>query len=209
MNTEQITLNTHSSIRIGGSRVIYFDPFQITAVSEDADLIFITHSHFDHFDRDSIGKILKAGTVLAAPADMEAELLETAPGHRIVPVKPGDSLTAEGVAFCAVPAYNLNKKFHPKANGWTGYLVTLDEVCYYIAGDTDALDELREISCDIALVPIGGTYTMTAEEAAGLVNSIRPKTAIPTHYGSVVGSRKDADRFRKLVGPGIEVITKL
>ena len=226
--SENITINTHSSIRIAGSKVLYFDPFRITDAAHDADVVFVTHSHFDHFDPESIAKILKAGTAFVMPETMrkEADALKGLPGidalHFLRPgdepgpavpgtaevllLRPEEDACFRGLGIHAVPAYNLPpKRFHPKENGWTGYLVTDRGVRYYVAGDTDAVPELRHISCDVCLVPAGGKYTMDAEEAAALVNTVCPRAAIPTHYGSVAGSREDGEVFRSLVRPPVDV----
>ena len=207
MNTDQIRINTHSSIRIGGTKILYIDPFQIEDAAHDADVIFVTHGHFDHYDRESIEKIRKEGTVFVMPAAMKKEAEET--GADVCLLSPGESREVCGLQIEAVPAYNKMKPFHPKHSRWVGYRIDMDGVRYYIAGDTDALKELRNIRCDIALVPVGGTYTMTAGEAADLINQIRPAVAVPTHYGSIVGKKKDADIFRSLVSPEIEVAVKL
>ena len=209
MNTANISVNTQSSIRIGGSAVLYFDPFQIKGETHDADIIFITHDHYDHFDLDSIRKIRKEGTVIAAPSGMKQELQKAAGDCALVLMAPGDEQIISGIQIQAVPAYNRLKPFHPKRNGWVGYTVLMDGVRYYVAGDTDAVRELSSVECDVAMVPIGGTYTMTAKEAAKLINEIRPQVAIPTHYGSIVGKPEDGDVFRKYVDPEITVETRL
>ena len=209
MNTANISVNTQSSIRIGGSAVLYFDPFQIKGETHDADIIFITHDHYDHFDLDSIRKIRKEGTVIAAPSGMKQELQKAAGDCDLVLMAPGDEQIISGIQIQAVPAYNRLKPFHPKRNGWIGYNVLMDGVRYYVAGDTDAVRELSSVECDVAMVPVGGTYTMTAKEAAKLINEIRPQVAIPTHYGSIVGKPEDGDVFRKYVDPEITVETRL
>lgn len=209
MNTANISVNTQSSIRIAGTRILYFDPFQISEKPHDADIILITHAHHDHFDPGSIEKIANGNTVFVAPASMEQEIQKAAGDARVIPMTPGDEKDISGISIEAVPAYNRLKPFHPKRNGWNGYIVTMDGVRYYVAGDTDALKELQSVACDVALVPIGGTFTMTAKEAAKLINEIHPLAAIPTHYGSIVGKPEDADVFRKLVDPGITVETRL
>ena len=204
-----VTVNTQSSIRIGGSCVLYFDPFQIGEEKHDADLILITHSHYDHFDPDSIRRICKAETVFVAPCSMEKEMLGTAAPGQLLLMNPGESRQAGDVLIEAVPAYNVGKPFHPKSNQWNGYVATLDGIRYYVAGDTDAVDALSSVSCDVALLPIGGKYTMTAKEAAELTNKIRPQMVIPTHYGSIVGKPGDAKVFAEHVQPGIVVEIKL
>ena len=209
MNTANISVNTQSSIRIGGSKVLYFDPFKISAEPHDADIIFITHSHYDHLDPQSIGRIIRPDTVLIAPAGMDREIREASGNAGFVLMAPGETRDIDGISVRAVPAYNRLKPFHPKRNGWNGYVVTMDGVRYYVAGDTDANSELASVSCDVAMVPIGGVFTMSAKEAAKLVNAIHPLAAIPTHYGSIVGKPGDADVLRKHVSQGIEVETRL
>ena len=208
VNTDHISVNTQSSIRIGGSRILYFDPFKITERAGDADIIFVTHPHFDHFDEAAIANVSNEKTVFVVPASMKKEAWKAAGGRQLLCMKPGEDLTVGEVRIHAVPAYNKLKPFHPKRNGWLGYVVEMDGIRYYAAGDTDALKELEAVSCDIALVPIGGTYTMTAVQAAELVNAMRPACAIPIHYGSIVGSAEDADVFKAKVDKEIEVVKK-
>ena len=115
-------------------------------------------------------------------------------------------IMVQGIKFETIPAYNTNKTFHPKENGWVGYIITLDDIRYYIAGDTDITEENRKVKCDVAFVPVGGTYTMDFKEAAQLINEIQPKIAVPIHYGSVVGTKQDATDFIKLLHPSIKGI---
>ena len=201
MICEKISVNTQSSIRIESSKVLYFDPFKISGEAHDADIIFITHEHFDHYSPDDIQKVSKADTVIVAPASMNI------PGA--VGLHPGDAAEISGFHVETVPAYNRHKLFHPKKKGWLGYIVEADGERVYVCGDTDATDEARSVECDVILVPIGGTYTMDPAEAADLVKAVSPKCAIPIHYGSIVGSAGDADEFVKLTGPSVEVIIKL
>ena len=209
MSYDHIQVNTQSSIRIEGSKVVYFDPFQISTEAHDADLICITHAHYDHFDPESILKVSNQDTELAAPASMAKELGKLAWKGRMHFLAPGERVETAGLIITAIPAYNKLKPFHPMRNGWLGYLLEMDGTVYYVAGDTDAVKELQEVRCDVVLVPIGGKFTMNAKEAAGLVNKIKPKAVIPTHYGSIVGKPQDAETFRKTVDREVQVVVKL
>lgn len=210
--TENITVNTHSSIRIEGEGVLYFDPFGIEEERHDADAIFITHDHYDHFSPEDIAKVKKETTKLLVPVGMLDKAVELSgiPKSNIIAVQPGQLKEVVGGCIAEmVPSYNKLKPFHPKRAEWCGYIVTVNDIRYYIAGDTDDLPENHKIKCDVALVPIGGTYTMNAKEAAGLVNAIRPQVAIPTHYGSIVGKKEDGEKFRELVKKSIKVEFKI
>ena len=206
--TDHITINVQSSIRIEAKRqVIYFDPIQIEDEAHDADLIFLTHNHSDHFDPECVNKLFKGNneTYIVCPLEMRDEIQQkTVVEHNdIVPLRPGDALKLNGFPVEAVRAYNIGKEFHPKENNWLGYVVTVNGERIYVTGDTDVTDDAKAVKCDIAIVPVGGKYTMTAEEAAALVNEIRPKTAIPCHYGFAAGSVVDAQSFVSQVNDGI------
>ena len=195
----------HSSIRIEEGNVIYIDPFKIESSYSDADIIFITHDHYDHFSEDDIDVIRKNSTVIIVPQGMKDKALRS--GFKedyIIAVEPGKSYNIGDIMFETVPAYNINKVFHPKENGWVGYVLEIKGVRYYIAGDTDKGEENSKVECDVAFVPVGGTYTMDAKEAAELVNEIKPKIAVPIHYGSIVGTKKDAIDFVDLLSKDIE-----
>ena len=196
-----IAVNVQSSIRICGSKTLYFDPWQIDGEPHDGDYVFITHEHYDHFSPEDINKAVKYDGYLVIPESMSNMTgdITTIPEGHIVTVRPGEKREIARMMVETFPAYNLGKPFHPKRNGWTGYLVTLDADKYYVSGDTDAVPEIRNIKCDVAFLPIGGTYTMDASQAAGLVKSIYPRVVIPTHYGSVVGSPVDGDFFQGLL----------
>lgn len=201
---EKITINCHSSIRIEGEQVIYFDPFKIEKESHDADLIFITHDHYDHYDKDSIKKVMKETTKIVIPDKMATQVLGTFPSRNVVGVIPNESYEIEGILVETLPSYNVNKAFHPRNKDWVGYIITLGEERIYVAGDTDVTKENLDVSCDIALIPIGGVYTMTYQEGAELINKIKPKTVIPTHYGEIVGDLSDGEKFSKLLLLDIE-----
>ena len=209
--TGNIEVFTQNSIRIR-TRVgnVYIDPFQMKDEPKDADFVLITHDHYDHFSPEDIGKVSKAGTVLVVPEKMagKAQELSGIVG-KIETVKPGVYREIGGLEFETVPAYNTLKPFHPKGAEWVGYILRVDGQRIYIAGDTDATKEARAVKCDVALVPIGGTYTMDAKKAAELVNEIRPSVAIPVHYGNIVGKVSDGDTFAENVKSPIKVEFKI
>lgn len=210
--TGQITVNTQSSIRIESTEgtVIYLDPLGIEGNPQDADLILVTHSHHDHFSMADIAKIQKNSTKLVVPSSMKGDMEKNGFSmQNYLCMEADDMISAAGIYIKAVPAYNKLKPFHPRRNGWIGYVLTVDGAKIYVAGDTDALKENTTIDCDIAMVPIGGTYTMNPKEAASFINSLKPAIVIPTHYGSIVGKPSDADEFERHVDQSIEVIRKL
>ena len=203
---ENIEVLSHSSIRISGEKIVYIDPFNIDETYVDADVIFITHDHYDHYSEEDINVIKKSSTIIVAPKDLENKIIENGFDEDfIISVEPNRSYSVDDdFIFETVPAYNINKSFHPKENGWVGYILEIKGVRYYIAGDTDATDESKKVECDVALVPVGGTYTMNSDEAAELVNIIKPKIAIPIHYGSIVGTKRDAEDFINKLNSDIE-----
>ena len=195
MTVDHICWLGHATFRIDdGAAVIYIDPWKLPAGAPKADVILITHSHFDHHSADDIAKIEKPGTVFVAPADVASTLT----GKHVVTAAPGGSYQAGPVKVDAVAAYNTNKDFHPKANGWVGYIVTLSTgQRIYHTGDSDATHEMKGVQADVALMPCGGTYTMTAAEVAAVANEFKPAILIPMHWGDIVGSRADADAVTK------------
>ena len=193
----------HSSIKISKNKVIYIDPFKIDKNYNDADIVFITHDHFDHYSEEDIDKVINENTTIIIPEELLTKRINK---NAIITVEPNEKYMVQGIKFETIPAYNTNKTFHPKENGWVGYIITLDDIRYYIAGDTDITEENRKVKCDVAFVPVGGTYTMNYSEAAELVNIIKPKIAVPIHYGSVVGTKQDATDFIKLLHPSIKGI---
>ena len=202
---ENIEVLYHSSIKINKGVIIYFDPFKIDKEYHDADIIFITHSHYDHYSEEDILKVRKENTCIVPPFDLLDNLLTLGfTKESITTVKPNENYNVNGLTFKTIPAYNTNKSFHPKSNNWVGYLLTLNDTIYYIAGDTDITEENKQVKCDVAFVPIGGTYTMDYKEAAELINEIKPKIAVPTHYAAIVGAKEDGENFVKLLDSEIE-----
>lgn len=196
---ENLEVLCHSSIRITGSKTIYVDPFRIKENYKDADYIFCTHSHYDHFSKEDIEKILTDTTRIITVESSKEDAIEIVGNERVIIVKPDNEYDIDGLSFKTTYSYNINKKFHPRENEWVGFIINLDENKYYVAGDTDNIPEIQNIKCDVALIPIGGTYTMTVEEATELANSIAAKYVVPTHYGEIVGEKADGDKFSELV----------
>jgi len=192
----------HASFRIETEgKNIYLDPWKVTKGT--ADIILITHSHFDHLSLDDIKKVRTDKTVIVATRDSSSKLKGDV---RIV--KPGDSIEIDGIKVEAIPSYNIGKSFHPKANGWVGYLLSTSGKRIYHAGDTDAISEMKKLSVDVALLPVGGAYTMTAEEAAKIANEFKPAVVVPMHWGDIVGSKADAERFRELFNGNTEILER-
>jgi len=204
---EGIKINCHSSIKIEKDKIIYIDPFRINEVPHDADYIFITHSHYDHFSTQDILKVAKIDTIFVSVQDTKSSLeLMGIPEKQIIIVEPNNKYEIDSIKFETVHSYNINKNFHPKENNWVGYIIELNETKYYIAGDTDNIEEIQNIKCDVALLPIGGTYTMNAKEAAELANKLDTKIVVPTHYGELVGNKEDLNEFIKLTHKEIKVL---
>lgn len=205
-----IGVNDHSSIRLEAGKVLRFDPFNVKGSPRDADVIFITHDHFDHFSPEDIAAVRKSETVFVMPESMRRTALGAGiPEGKITFMKPGQTAQVGGFAVEAVPAYNIGKQFHTKDKGWLGYVVTAADKRVYVCGDTDNTPEARAVKCDIVFIPIGGKFTMDAKEGAALANALAPVTAVPVHYGSVAGTPADADVFAKNVSKDVTVLRKL
>lgn len=195
----------HSTLKILGDKIIYIDPYDIKNNYNDADIIFITHSHYDHFSVEDIKKCLKSDTKIVITEDLLDNTLEIGfERDNIINVLPNNTYQLEEISFSTIPAYNIDKKYHPKENNWVGYIINIKGKNYYIAGDTDITDEAKKVKCDVAFLPIGGTFTTNAEEAAMLANIIEPKVVIPIHYGTLVGTKEDAIKFKEKVKDSIK-----
>lgn len=208
---DKIIVNEQSSIKIiTNNKIIYFDPFNIKSENNDADIIFITHSHYDHFSIKDINKVRKDNTIFIIPKDMLSLLLEiNIKENNIISLLPKEEIEINNILIKGVLAYNIDKAFHKKENNWLGYLINLDNNTIYVCGDTDNIPEMDNIKCDILFIPIGGIYTMNYKEASIITNKINPKIVIPIHYGTIVGTKKDFDKFKKLIDKNIEVIERI
>ena len=195
-----INVNCHSSIRIEN---IYVDPFKIENGNNDAEYIFITHSHYDHYSLEDLEKVVNSNTVFVCTQDVEEDLKKHY-SNKIVCVEPNQEYDLGDISFSTFKSYNISKKFHPSVNGWVGYVINVGGMKYAILGDSDVTDEVKAIKCDVLFVPIGGTYTMNAKEASELVNIIKPELVIPVHYNDIVGNKEDERIFLENLNKEIE-----
>ncbi len=196
---EKIFWLGHSTIRIDTEPIIYIDPWKVKKPRK-AGLVLISHCHFDHLSPEDVKKVSGPDTVILATADCLGDLPA---GAKVI--KPGDRVELGAIIVEAVPSYNTNKAFHPRSSGWVGFVVTAEGRRIYYPGDTDFIPEMEGIKTDIVVIPVGGTYTMTAAEAADAVNLMKPVGAIPIHWGDLVGTRADAEKFKEYSRVPVEI----
>ena len=197
-------VNCNNSVQLLGNKKIYIDPYELKEEVYDADYIFCTHSHYDHFSIKDIEKILKDNTKIITVLSAKEDAIKLVGKENVLIVEPNENYEIDDIKFSTTYAFNVDKHFHPKENKWVGFIIELDNKKYYIAGDTDNIPEIRNIKADVAFLPVGGTYTMDYKEAADLANVLDVNTVVPTHYGSVAGRKEDGENFKKLVkGKGV------
>ena len=177
----KFNVNFNNSIQLFGSKKIYIDPYEIAEASNDADYVFCTHSHYDHFSSEDIKKVMNENTKIITVESSRDDAEKLVGKDKVLIVKPGEKYQIDDLEFSTTYAYNVNKMFHPKQNGWVGFVINLDGEKFFIAGDTDNIPELQNLEADYAFLPVGGTFTMNYEEAAELANNLNVKTVIPTH----------------------------
>ena len=199
INNMKFNVNCNNSIQLIGDKKIYIDPYEIKEKVDDADYIFCTHSHYDHFSPKDIRKILKDTTIIITTKSAKEEAEKLVGKEKVYIVEPNKDYIIGDIKFSTTYAYNVDKPFHPKENKWVGYIIELENKYYYIAGDTDNVEEIRNIKADVAFLPVGGTYTMDYIKAAELANMLDVKIVVPTHYGSVAGKKEDGMNFKKLI----------
>jgi L-ascorbate metabolism protein UlaG (beta-lactamase superfamily) len=201
----------HDSFKIMNGKIVIIDPFKIRPTTDKADILLISHEHFDHFSLDDIKKVINENTTIVTIPAVKKEL-SSLKVKEVRAVKPGDKLKLGEVSIEVVPAYNLNKfrepgkVFHPKEDGKAGFIIGIKGVRVYHAGDTDIIPEMKGLKPDVALLPVSGTYVMTAEEAAQAVKMVEPKLAIPMHYGAIVGTEQDAQKFKQLTTIEVQIL---
>ena len=198
---KNVTVYEQNTIKINN---IYIDPYRIKEASHDAEIVFITHSHYDHLSLEDLKKIKNDNTIVISPDDCGDKLSEIFDNDKIYIIEPGNKYKLAGVRFETVPMYNIGKEFHPRENDWVGYILNIDDILYYVVGDSDMTEEVINSECDVLFIPIGGTYTMNVEEAVYATKLIEPKIVVPTHYATIVGNIEDGERFKSLLPIDIE-----
>lgn len=206
VKTDHIHWLGHDSIRIDASIAIYIDPWEVSG--PPADLILITHDHYDHCDASTVKKLADDKTMIAADRDSVNKLRAEGLKAHFTVMEPGDEIEFKGVNIKAVPSYNLNKDFHPRAKNNLGFVLTYDGRSLYHAGDSDFIPEMKDIKAQVALLPVSGTYVMTAEEAVQAALAIRPEVAVPMHFGKIVGDEKMAAAFAEALAGLVKVEIK-
>lgn len=199
----KIEVLNHASVKLSKDIIIYFDPYRIETDFNDASYVFITHDHYDHYDEDSLKKVINENTIIIIPTCLKERMSKLA--NNIIVVEPSNTYNYKDISFETISSYNTTAKFHPKEENYVGYNVSIDGTRYYVMGDTNRTPESDQVKTDICFVPIGGTYTMDVIEASEYINYTKPSKTIPIHYGSIVGDKSLAEKFKQLINKEIEV----
>lgn len=213
-NGIQLRWYGHDTFTITNNVTVCIDPYKLTKPLS-ADIILISHNHFDHLSEDDLAKLTNQNTIIVAPNECIPQLSKMK-NKKIISISPNEEKTINDIRIKTIPAYNIDKinpdtkkPFHPKEDGKVGFIITINGISIYHTGDSDLISEMTDLKPDILLVPVSGTYVMTASEAAKAVEKIKPKLAIPMHYGTIVGSEKDAKEFKNLVKScEVQILTK-
>lgn len=213
-NGIQLRWYGHDTFTITNNVTVCIDPYKLTKPLS-ADIILISHNHFDHLSEDDLAKLTNQNTIIVAPNECISQLSKMK-NKKIISISPNEEKTINDIRIKTIPAYNIDKinpdtkkPFHPKEDGKVGFIITINGISIYHTGDSDLISEMTDLKPDILLVPVSGTYVMTASEAAKAVEKIKPKLAIPMHYGTIVGSEKDAKEFKNLVKScEVQILTK-
>lgn len=213
-NGIQIRWYGHDTFTLKNNVTICIDPYKLTKPLS-ADIILISHNHFDHLSNDDLTKIVNKNTIIVAPNECISQLSKMKI-KKIIPILPNEEKTINEIKIKAIPAYNIDKinpdtkkPFHPKEDGKVGFIVTINGISVYHTGDSDLIQEMTDLNPNVLLLPVSGTYVMTASEAAKAVEKIKPKLAIPMHYGTIVGNKDDAEEFKRLVKScEVQILTK-
>lgn len=200
----------HNCFRITGKKEkVYTDPYKIVKRYNDATIVLITHDHYDHLELDSIEKVVNDKTVIIAPKDCEKSLSSLK--NKKLFISPYEVKIVNGVTIKTIPSYNINKfrnekeVFHPKEKGNVGYVFIVDSIRFYIGGDTDFIAEMQGVKVDVAFLPVSGIYVMDASEAAEAAKTMGADLTIPAHYGSGIGTKEDAKKFKEITGKNLRV----
>ena len=213
-NGIKIRWHGHDTFTLEKSITICIDPYKLSRIFHP-DIILISHNHFDHLSMDDLKKISSSNTVIIAAKECMEQLVKI-PSKEKIYLNPGQEKTINNIKIKALPAYNIdkinpdtNKPFHPKEDNKVGYVINIDETLVYHTGDSDLIPTMTDVKPDVLLIPVSGTYVMTAKEAANAIEKIKPKIAIPMHYGTIVGSDVDAKEFKDMVKScEVRILTK-
>ena len=202
-NGIEINWHGHDTFTIFGNKKICIDPYKLKKPIQ-ADIILISHNHFDHLSIGDLHMVADNKSIIISPTEC-VDQISTIPHKEIISIMPYEEITVCDIKIKAMPAYNIDKinpdtqkPFHPKVDNKIGFIINIKNVLVYHTGDSDLIPEMNHVKTDILLIPVSGTYVMTVQEAVLAIEKIKPKIAIPMHYGTIVGSMSDAYDLKKM-----------